>query len=73
VPVLIAPRVVHQGPDWPGWRTRRKKMTNTFNRCVQTPLIDPFWFMVWAIAIDNDRQERERKRREREWLEFLRG
>jgi hypothetical protein len=48
-------------------------MTNTFNRCVQTPLIDPFWFMVWAIAIDNDRQERERKRREREWLEFLRG
>ena len=34
----------------------------------KAPLIDPFWLVVWAVAIDDDRQ-REQKRRE--WLEFI--
>lgn len=39
-------------------------LKSAFNRArVQPSLIDPFWLMVWAVAIDDDRQRREKERR----------
>ena len=59
-----------KGPDWPGLQTKEEKMISiktAFGRAASgNSGISTFWLLVWAIAIDDDRQRRDKRRKKRD-------
>ena len=59
-----------KGPDWPGLQTKEEKMISiktAFGRAASGDSgISTFWLLVWAIAIDDDRQRSDKRRKKRD-------
>jgi hypothetical protein len=58
------------GSCWPGLQTKEEKMISikTAFGCAASGNsgISTFWLLVWAIAIDDDRQRRDKRRKKRD-------